>query len=349
MSTNTTYRVAAVQAAPVFLDLEATVAKTITLIESAANNGAKLIAFSETWIPGYPWFIWLDSPLWGMQFLKQYHNNSLVIDSKQYQRIEQAAADNNIMVVLGFSEKDKGSLYMSQSIIDQTGKTLLTRRKLKPTHVERTIFGEGDGSDLSIVKTPLGKVGALNCWEHIQPLSKYAMFAQDEQVHVGAWPSFSIYKGKVHGLTGEMNTAVSSVYALEGQCFFIGACALVSQEMIDMMCQTEEHKALLETGGGYACIYGPDGKQIAKPLPPNEEGLLYADIDLSAITLAKGVADPVGHYSRPDVTGLLLDKTRRQPVIMKQDYCCSSEIGTEKENIRGKSEKESDTINIHVK
>ncbi|MDC9588944.1 carbon-nitrogen hydrolase family protein [Xenorhabdus sp. XENO-10] len=208
MSITTIYRVAAVQAAPIFLNLEATVAKTISLIESAANYGTKLIAFPETWIPGYPWFIWLDSPLWGMQFFEQYHNNSLVINSQQYQKIEQAAADNNIMVVLGFSEKDNGSLYISQSIIDQTGQTLLTRRKLKPTHVERAIFGEGDGSSLNVIETTLGKVGALNCWEHIQPLSKYAMFSQDEQIHVGSWPSFSIYKGHVHALSGEMNTAI---------------------------------------------------------------------------------------------------------------------------------------------
>ncbi|MDX7988660.1 carbon-nitrogen hydrolase family protein [Xenorhabdus sp. 12] len=312
-----TFRVAAVQAAPIFLDINATIEKTISLIASAANHGAKLIAFPETWIPGYPWFIWLDSPLWGMQFIKQYHDNSLVINSQQYQRIERAAADNNIMVVLGFSEKDHGSLYISQSIIDQTGKTLLTRRKLKPTHVERALFGEGDGSSLNVIETDLGKVGALNCWEHLQPLSKYAMFAQNEQIHIGSWPSFSVYKGRVHALSGEMNTAVSNVYALEGQCFFVGACGLVSQEMIDLMCQTEVHRSLLEKGGGYACIYGPDGKQLAKPLPPDEEGLLYANIDLSDITLAKAVADPVGHYSRPDVTCLLLDKTRRPPMIIK--------------------------------
>uniref|UniRef100_UPI0036DC67F0 carbon-nitrogen hydrolase family protein n=1 Tax=Photorhabdus sp. RM322S TaxID=3342825 RepID=UPI0036DC67F0 len=348
MSTNPTYRVAAVQAAPIFLDLEATVTKTIALIESAAGNGAKLIAFPETWIPGYPWFIWLDSPLWGMQFLKQYHNNSLVLDSQHYQRIEQAAADNHIMVVLGFSEKDKGSLYISQSIIDQTGKTLLARRKLKPTHVERTIFGEGDGSGLNVIETSLGKVGALNCWEHIQPLSKYAMFAQDEQIHIGSWPSFSIYKGRVHGLSGEMNTAVSSVYALEGQCFFIGACALVSPEMIDMLCQTETHKSLLEIGGGYACIYGPDGKQLAKPLSPNEEGLLYADIDLNEITLAKSVADPAGHYSRPDVTCLLLDKTRRLPAIIKETEWCDSEVCIEKETLNKQSEEKPDDININT-
>ncbi|PHM39145.1 aliphatic nitrilase [Xenorhabdus mauleonii] len=222
------------------------------------------------------------------------------------------------MVVLGFSEKNNSSLYISQSIIDPTGKTLLTRRKLKPTHVERTIFGEGDGSSLNVIETSLGKVGALNCWEHLQPLSKYAMFAQNEQIHIGSWPSFSIYKGHVHALSGEMNTAVSNVYALEGQCFVIGACGLVSQEMIDMMCQTEMHRTLLETGGGYACIYGPEGKQLAKPLPPNEEGLLYANIDLSDITLAKSVADPAGHYSRPDVTCLLLDKTRRLPMLIKE-------------------------------
>ncbi|PHM54356.1 carbon-nitrogen hydrolase family protein [Xenorhabdus sp. KK7.4] len=318
MSINTTFRVAAVQAAPIFLDLEATLAKTISLIELAASHGAKLIAFPETWIPGYPWFIWLDSPLWSMKFIQKYHHNSLTINNQQYKRIEKAAADNNIMVILGFSEKDHGSLYISQAIIDQTGQTLLTRRKLKPTHVERTIFGEGDGSSLDVVETALGKVGALSCWEHLQPLSKYAMFAQNEQIHVGSWPSFSMNNESSHAFSGEMHTAISQVYSLEGQCFFIGSCALVSQEMVDMMCQTEAHRALLATGGGYACIYGPDGKQLAKPLPSNEEGILYADINLDDIILTKAIADPVGHYSRPDVTRLLLNKTKRQPMVIAE-------------------------------
>ena len=147
-TTHPKFRAAAVQAAPVFLDLDAGIDKALTLIEEAAKHGAKLIAFPETWLPGYPWFIWLDSPAWGMQFIQRYHDNSLVYGSPQAERLSKAAKDNAIMVVMGLSEKAGGSLYMGQWIIDAEGRTVATRRKLKPTHVERTIYGEGDGSDL---------------------------------------------------------------------------------------------------------------------------------------------------------------------------------------------------------
>ena len=189
------FKAAAVQASPVFLDLDKTVDKSIALIKEAAANGASLIAFPETFIPGYPFFIWLDSPAWSMQFIQRYHDNSLVYGSPQADRIAKAAKDNNIMVVMGHSEKQGGSLYMGQWIIGPDGETIAMRRKLKPTHVERTVFGEGDGSDLSVFDTELGRVGALCCWEHLQPLSKYAMYAQNEQVHIAAWPSFSLYRG----------------------------------------------------------------------------------------------------------------------------------------------------------
>jgi nitrilase len=179
------FRAAAVQAAPVFLDLDASIDKAIALIAQAAKEGAQLIAFPETWLPGYPFFIWLDSPAWGMQFIQRYHDNSLVYGSAQADRIAQAAKDHHIMVVMGHSEKHNGSLYIAQWIIGADGETIAMRRKLKPTHVERTVFGEGDGSDLGVFDTPLGRVGALCCWEHVQPLSKYAMYAQNEQVRHG--------------------------------------------------------------------------------------------------------------------------------------------------------------------
>ncbi|PRH21592.1 amidohydrolase [Burkholderia multivorans] len=309
------YVVAAVQAAPVFLDLEATVTKTIELIEEAARNGATLIAFPETWIPGYPLFSWLGSPAWSLQFFQRYHDNSLVINSEQYRLIEQAAARNKIMVVLGFSERDAGSLYISQSIINSEGITISTRRKLKPTHVERTVFGEGDGSDLSVHETELGRVGALCCWEHLQPLTRYAMFAQNEQVHIGAWPSFSLYAGAAYTLGPEVNTAVSQIYAVEGQCFVVAPSAVVSEQMIELLCSTPEHHALLQAGGGHTRIFGPDGRSLAEPIPENVEGILYAEIDLSVISLAKAAADPAGHYSRPDVTRLLLDPTPKSRVV----------------------------------
>lgn len=310
------FRAAAVQAAPVFLDLDGSIDKAIALIAEAAGNGANLIAFPETYLPGYPWFIWLDSPAWGMQFIQRYHDNSLVYGTPAADRISTAAKDHNIVVVMGHSEKHNGSVYMGQWIIDANGETIAKRRKLKPTHVERSIFGEGDGSDLAVHDTALGRVGALCCWEHIQPLSKYAMYAQNEQVHVASWPSFSIYRGAAHALSAEVNNAATQIYAVEGQCFVVAPCATVSAEMVETLCTDEMKRQLLLEGGGFARIYAPDGQLMHEPLAETEEGLVYADIDLGMISLAKAAADPSGHYSRPDVTQLLLNRTPGDRVVV---------------------------------
>lgn len=313
------FRAAAVQAAPVFLDLDASVDKAVGLIAEAARHGAQMIAFPETWLPGYPWFIWLDSPAWGMQFIQRYHDHSLVYGSPQAERIAQAAKQQRIVVVMGHSEKAGGSLYMGQWIIGADGETIAKRRKLKPTHVERTVFGEGDGSHLAVHDTPLGRVGALCCWEHLQPLSKYAMYAQNEQVHIAAWPSFSLYRGGAHALGAEVNNAASQIYAVEGQCYVIAPCATVSPEMVKMLCGDDPVKQqLLLPGGGFARIYAPDGRLMHAPLPEDQEGLVYADLDLGMISLAKAAADPAGHYARPDVTRLVLDQTPGDRVIARQ-------------------------------
>ena len=318
-TTHPKYKVAAVQAAPMFLDLDASIDKAISLIAEASRQGAKLIAFPETWLPGYPWFIWLDSPAWGMQFIQRYHDNSLTYGTPQAERLAKAARDHKVMVVMGLSEKRGGSLYMGQWIIDADGVTVAQRRKLKPTHVERTVFGEGDGSDLAVHETALGNVGALCCWEHLQPLSKYAMYAQNEQVHIAAWPSFSLYRGGAYALGPEVNNAASRIYAVEGQCFVIAPCATVSKDMIGLLCGDDPmKKQLLLEGGGFAAIYAPDGQLMHEPLPEKTEGLVYADIDLGMISLAKAAADPAGHYARPDVTRLLLDKTPGDRVVLRQ-------------------------------
>ena len=300
-------RVAAVQAAPAFLDLSTGVDKTIRYIEEAAASGAALIAFPECWIPGYPWWAWLDSPAWGMQFVGRHFANCMTADGPEAKRIAAAAAEHAITVVMGYSERAAGSLYIAQLIIDSSGNIVSARRKLKSTHVERTIFGEGDGSDIKVHDTDLGRLGALCCWEHINPLTKYAMYAQNEQIHVASWPGFSLYSGKAYALGPQLNTALSQVYAAEGQCFVIAACGVVSAQMMEMLCDSPSKRDLLQAGGGYAMIFGPDGSPLATPLPPAEEGLLYADIDLDAISYAKSAADPTGHYSRPDVARLLFN------------------------------------------
>jgi len=303
------FKAAAVQAAPAFLDLNGSVAKAIDLIEEAARGGAKLVAFPETWIPGYPWWIWLGSPAWGMQFVQRYHQNSLEIESDQFAALCAAARDNEIYVSLGYSERAGGSLYMGQALIGDDGEVVGVRRKLKPTHVERTVFGESDGSCLQVHDTALGRIGALCCWEHLQPLSKYAMYAMHEQIHIAAWPSFSLYTGAAYALGPQLNNAASQVYAAEGQCFVLAPCGVVSQEMIDLLVDTPDKAALLQRGGGHAMICAPDGRPMTEKLPEDADGLVYAEIDLAEIALAKSAADPVGHYSRPDVARLLLNRT----------------------------------------
>jgi nitrilase len=309
---NATFKAACVQAAPVYLELEGTVSKTIALIEEAASNGAKLIAFPETWIPGYPWFIWLGAPVWSMQFTKRYYESSLRLDGPEMLRIREAAKRFAIHVVLGYSEQDGGSLYMGQCLIDANGNLLFNRRKLKPTHAERMVFGEGDGSDFQVAKTAFGNIGALCCWEHLQPLSRYALYSMNEQIHVASWPSV-LHEPYVLG--PEVNSAASRMYAVEGQCYVIASWSLLSQEMFDLLCDTPDKVRILSAqtgrpGGGNSMIYGPDGRALCEPLEEDQEGILYADIDIGLIPFSKAAADPVGHYSRPDVVRLMINRTK---------------------------------------
>lgn len=307
---------AAVQAEPCWLDADAGVEKSVALIAEAASKGAKLLAFPEVWIPGYPHFMWLGSQAWGMQFIPRYHENSIVAGSPRFERLAKAAADNNINVVMGVSERDFGSLYIAQFGFSSSGDVLFSRRKLKPTHVERAIFGEGDGSHLSVDDVEgIGRLGALNCWEHLQPLTKFAMYSQGEQVHVASWPSFCLYRGGAHALSAEVNMAATQVYAVEGSTFAIAATAVTGTAGLELFCDTDEKAALLGGGGGGCSrIYAPDGQIISDLLDEHAEGIVYAEIDVSMIPLAKAAADPSGHYCRADVTRLLLDK-RPQPAV----------------------------------
>lgn len=310
-------KVAAVQAAPVFMDLNGSIDKAETLVAEAARNGAKLIAFPETWLPGYPWFVWLSSPAEAMQYFGAYHQNSMEVDSPEIHRLQAIARRHEIFIVMGFSEREQGSRYISQATISDTGDLIQVRRKLKPTLAERMVFGEGDGSDLEVMQTSIGRVGALNCWEHAQPLVRMAMHAQGEDIHVASWPSFCLYRDLAHGLGPEVNNAFSRTYAVEGSCYVLAPCATVSQEMFDMVAQTPEKAHLLNPrtsrpGGGFAMIYAPDGREMCEPLPDDVEGILYADLDPAVIDIAKVAADPRGHYARPDVLQLVINKEKRR-------------------------------------
>lgn len=308
------FKAAVVQAAPEFMNINAGVDKAIALIEQAAGVGAELIAFPECWLPGYPFWGWLSAPAHNIKYFQAYHDNCMVVGDENFKRLAAAAKQNSIMVSMGFSERDHGTLYIAQLLFDRDGELLQARRKLKATHMERTIFGEGDGSDFNVLQTSLGRVGQLCCWEHINPLNKYAMYSMHEQVHIAAWPSFSCYP-QAYSLGAELNNSLSQVYAAEGQCFVLAPCGVVSQAMLDLLVENEGHAELLKLGGGAAQIYAPDGRPMCDPLAPDEDGLLFADIDPAEITVAKCFADPVGHYSRSDVLSLSFNRKPLQTVV----------------------------------
>ena len=301
-------RVAAVQSEPMWLDGDATVEKACRIIDEAGRNGAKVIGFPELYVSGYPWWLWVGSPLWGQKFIKAYYASSMDLGGARMSRIMEAARRSNIFVVMGYSEWAGGSLYISQVFISDRGEILANRRKLKPTHVERTLFGEGDGSDLFVVETPVGRIGGLNCWEHYQALEIFTMTALYEQIHVASWPSNDVFQHPEpnYAQTIDADRNMTSVYAALTQSFVICSTSVVGTACQDALQLDTEQKANLPVGGGWAAIFAPNGDELTRAdrLAPGDEGLLYADIDLTDIIEVKVGLDPAGHYSRPDIFSL---------------------------------------------
>ena len=315
-----TVRVAAVQAAPVFLDRGASLDKSIALIEQAAAQGAQLVAFGEAWLPGYPWWIWLDAPGAGMPWAVRLFHQSVERDGREFTALAAAARRHRIVVVMGHVERAGGSLYLAQSVIDADGTVRLHRRKLKPSGHERSIFGDGDGSDLAVVTTNVGRVGALCCWEHLMPLSRHALALQHEQIHVAAWPALSMGRGRRYTIGPAMTASINQTLAVESGCFVVAPTAVLDQNLIQMLCDSTEKILFMgvegrSAAGGAAMVYGPDGAPMARALPEDEEGLVVADLDFEALAMAKRALDTVGHSARPDVLRLHVDHMPRPSVI----------------------------------
>lgn len=231
-----------------------------------------------------------------------------------------AARTANIAVMLGFSENEHNSLYLAQCIISATGEILMKRRKLKPTHMERTVYGDSDGSSLNNVVDVegVGRVGGLNCWEHMQPLLKYHTNSQHEEIHVAAWPPMhSDDKGVDRTVTWNMRSegcsALSRVHAIEASTFVLCCFAVISAAGIEAH-RIEGNPLFGHVGGGDSAVYGPDGRRMTEPLGMDVEGFVYADLDMEELVSIRRYADPVGHYSRPDLLWLGADTRAKKHV-----------------------------------
>lgn len=305
--------VGVVQSSPIFMELEASLTKALGLIEQAARKGATLVAFGETWLPGYP--AWLDycpgAALWNHEPTKEVfarlRQNSVVVPGREVELLGAAAADYGLSLVIGVNERvaqgaGNGTLYNSLLTFGADGKLLNHHRKLVPTYTERLVWGQGDGAGLEAVETASGRVGGLVCWEHWMPLARQALHVSGEHIHVAVWPT-------VH----EMHQIASRHYAFEARCFVLAVGLIMKAgdlpPELTLPPELANHPEQLILRGGSAII-GPDGRYIAEPVF-DEEIIITAELDLSAIDREKMTLDVSGHYQRRDIFDLRLNKGSR--------------------------------------
>lgn len=308
-------RLAAVQAAPVFLNREATVEKACRLILEAGRNGAKVVGFPEGFIPGFPqwfWFHTIESKE-ARQFYRRLFQNAVEIPSPAGEALAAAAREAGCYVVMGINEREPGTmgtLYNTALYLGPDGKLLGKHRKLIPTMGERLVHGCGDGSTLGVVPTDFGRIGSLICGENTNSLLRYTLLAQGERIHVALWPGFA---------HGDYQTMYDSIdircrnHAFEGKVFVISATGIISDEIKDAFCRDENDRREMPTDGGHSSIINPRGQFLAGPAGDGE-CILYADADLAESIDAKVVQDVLGHYNRFDIFDLRVNRKELKPI-----------------------------------
>lgn len=309
-------KIAVVQQPPVYLDKARSIERAVTLITDAAGQGCGLIVFPEAWLPGYPTFVWRLPPGAGMSTTDQLfalsQANSVDLSKNDLAPLQDAAKENGIVIVLGHQELDgavSGStLYNSVAIIDADGTILNNHRKLMPTNPERMVWGFGDGSTLNVVDTAVGRVGALLCWENYMPLARAALYAQNIDIYVApTWDS------------GDTWLATMQHIAREGGCWVVGCATAI--EVADIPESLPFREELFPNAGewinpGDAVVYKPFGGPQAGPMH-KEKGLLVTDIDVDAARASRRKFDVCGHYARPDVFQLTVNRKRQSPVVFE--------------------------------
>lgn len=309
MSVYPKIRAAAVQINPVLDSSMGTVEKVLDAIREAASRGAQLVVFPETVVPYYPYFSYvLPAVSMGATHLKLYEH-APVIPGPVSDLIAAAAKAHGTVVVLGVNERDHGTLYNAQLVFDRDGSMVLKRRKITPTYHERMVWGMGDASGLKVVDTAVGRIGALACWEHYNPLARYALMAQHEQIHCSQFPG-----SLVGPIFSEQMEVTMRHHALESGCFVVNATAWLSEEQIVSQAPTPALQKAFR-GGCYTAIISPEGVHLAPPMRAEDgEGMVVADLDFALIMKRKRMMDSVGHYARPELLSLRIEAEPAAPM-----------------------------------
>lgn len=313
--------VAAVHAAPVFLDARATTDKAVSLIGEAAAHGARYVVFPESYIPAFPVWAALWAPLHNHDLFRAMAEQSIRIDGEEMRRIADAARKHQVYVMMGFSESSPlsaGCLWNAYALFGDDGRLLNHHRKLVPTFFEKLIWAPGDGEGLRVVPTGIGRLGGLICGENTNPLARFALIAQGEQIHVSSWPPIWPTHVPDSGSNYDnlnANRIRAAAHSFEGKLFGIVCAGYMDQAMRDFLVARDPSVADVLDGSPRAAslFIDPTGAQIGDLLR-DEEGIAYATFDLSACIEPKQFHDIVGYYNRFDVFDLKVHRQRTVPV-----------------------------------